>query len=183
MADEKAGLTNAEVALLGLLSERPKHPWQIEKDVEFREMRSWTDLSTSSIYKRLNGLERAGLVASETEIVDGRARRVYSVTKAGSEALAAQLLEMLGEPEAQKWGIDLATYNLDLLSYDEAVPALRAYRAKLVAAIECYAELEDYLRSSGCPPHRFELARRPRFLYQGEIRWIDDFIATLEEGR
>jgi len=51
-------LTNAEAALLGLLSERPMHPYQIEKEVRSRDMRFWTELSMSSIYKLLRKLEK-----------------------------------------------------------------------------------------------------------------------------
>jgi hypothetical protein len=32
-------ITSAEAALLGLLTEGDKHPYQIEKDVQFRDMR------------------------------------------------------------------------------------------------------------------------------------------------
>lgn len=183
MTPETKALTNAEVALLGLLSEKPKHPWQIEKDVEFRGMRSWTDLSTSGIYKRLQALEKAGLAASASEIVEGRARKVYALTDLGREALGARLLEMLSEPECVKWGVDLATYNAGLLPAEEAVAALRAYREKLQAGIRCYRELEDYLRESGCPEYRMAVARRPQFLYEGEVRWVDEYVATLEGGR
>jgi DNA-binding PadR family transcriptional regulator len=87
MTDQTRTLGDAEVALLGLLAERPKHPWQIQKDVEHRDMRSWSDLSTSTIYKRLRALEKGGLVASSTEVVDGRARNIYSLTDAGRKAL------------------------------------------------------------------------------------------------
>ena len=42
-------LNNAQLALLGLLSERPMHAWEIERTAKHRDMRSWTDLSTSTI--------------------------------------------------------------------------------------------------------------------------------------
>lgn len=180
MTDEMRALGNAEVALLGLLAERPKHPWQIEKDVEYRDMRSWTDLSKSTIYKRLGALERSGLAAFETEIVDGRARKVYSATEVGRKALAAKLLEMLEVPQSPKWGIDLATYNLDLVPRDEAITALKAYRDKLRELVGSYRKLAEFLRSSGCPAYRTAVALRPQFLYEGDIRWVTEFIEMLE---
>ena len=180
MTGETYALGNAEVALLGLLAEKPKHPWQIEKDVEHRDMRSWSDLSTSTIYKRLRALEKAGLVASSTEVVDGRARNIYALTDAGRQALVERLTDLLSEPEHMKWRVDLATYNLDLLPLDEAVAALSAYRAKLRDAVRGYGELEAYLRTSGCPAHRQAVARRPVFLLEGEIRWVTEFIEELE---
>ncbi len=174
------GLSNAEVALLGLLSEKPKHAWQIEKDVEHRDTRSWTDLSQSAIYKQLRSLETEGLVEAASEVVDGRNRKVYSVTPAGRVALETRLLELLSEPEHLKWRVDLATYNVDLVSAESAAEALRAYVAGLRESIEGYRALEEYLRSSGCPAHRMAVARRPVYLLEAEIAWATSFMDELE---
>ena len=180
MTDRMRALSDAEVALLGLLAERPKHAWQIEKDVEYRDMRFWTDLSTSTIYKRLDALERAGMVASRTEIVDGRARKVHALTDLGRGTLEARLIELLTEPEHVRWRVDVATYNMDLLSKHEAVTALSAYREKLRDEVRGYGELEDFMRSSDCPSHRLAVARRPVFLLEAEILWVTGFIEALK---
>ncbi len=58
-------LSNSEAALLGLLSEEPMHPYKIDQEFEYRDMRSWTELSMSSIYKLLRKLEKEQLVNSE----------------------------------------------------------------------------------------------------------------------
>ena len=59
-------LSNGEAALLGLLSEKPMYPYQIEQEVKYRDMRFWNDLSMSSIYKLLDGLEKKGLSRGPT---------------------------------------------------------------------------------------------------------------------
>jgi DNA-binding PadR family transcriptional regulator len=173
-------LTNSEVALLGLLSEKAKHAWQIERDVEHRAMRSWTDLSQSTIYRQLASLHKAGLVDSTQEVVDGRARKVYSLTGAGRDALRARILSLLAEPESPTWGIDLATYNLDLAPREDVLAALARHRDRLRDGIRCFEATEEYMRSCSCPSHRLAVVRRPRYLLKGEIRWIDDFVAELE---
>jgi len=180
MTGSMRAISDAEVAVLGLLAEKPKHPWQIEKDVEFRDMRSWTDLSASTIYKRLQALERDGMVSSEAEIVEGRARKVYAISDAGRTALAARLLDLLAEPDVVKSRIDIATYNIDLVPARSAIEALRTYRAALESRVSGYRDLEQYLRTSGCPPHRMAVARRPVHLLEAEVRWVDEFIGTLE---
>ncbi|MDO8963615.1 MAG: PadR family transcriptional regulator [Coriobacteriia bacterium] len=176
----KDALTNSEVALLGLLSEKPKHAWQIERDVEHRDMRSWTGLSQSTIYRQLTSLEKAGLVESTTDVVDGRARKVYSLTTVGLTAARESLLALLGEPESPTWGIDLATYNLNLVPTDDALAALARYRKVLCERIACWEATEEYMGSSSCPAHRLAVTRRPRYLLEGEIRWLDGFVAELE---
>ena len=175
-------LSNAETALLGLLCEEPMHPWQIQKVVEHRDMRHWTDLSQATIYSQLRSLKRARLVECRPQVDQGRLRKVYSVTPAGRAALRAKVRELLTEPEPIKWRVDLGTYNLDLLPCRQALACLRAYRAKLIANVECYCRLAVYMQGCGCSRLRIEVARRPNYLFEGEIRWVDDLIAQLRRS-
>ena len=172
-------LTNAETALLGLLCEEPMHPWQIEKMVRHRDMRQWTDLSQATIYSQLRSLKRAKLVECRQEVGGGRLRKVYSVTRAGRAVLRGKVRELLSEPEPMKWRVDLGTYNLDLLSGRETSACLKTYRGKLEEGIVCYRKLAAYMEGCGCSKSRCAVARRPIFLLEGEIRWVDDFIAQL----
>ena len=172
--------TNAEVALLGLLSKAPQHAWQIERDVEHRAMRTWTELSQSTIYRQLKALEKAGYVESTTDVVDGRARKVDALTDAGRTAMRDRLLAILSAPESPTWSIDLATYDLDLVPTPDASKALARYRERLREAIGGWQATEDSKVASACPAHRLAVARRPRYLLAAEIRWLDDFIAELE---
>lgn len=172
-------LTNAEAALLGLLAEGPAHPWQLQKDVEFRDMRSWTDLSQSTIYKQLRSLESKGFVTSAEEVAEGRLRKVYAITAEGADALTAGLLGMLREPEQPKWRIDLATYNVDRVPVEAAREALREYGAALRERAEGWRALERYLAESGCPAHRMAIARRAVRMIEGELVWLDEFMSEL----
>ena len=57
-------------------------------------------LSPGTLYPTLHGLERAGLLASEKRMVEGRQRRYYTLTPAGEAALAearARLAELVAE--------------------------------------------------------------------------------------
>ncbi len=175
-------LSDAETALLGLLSEGPMHPWQIEKVVKEREMRFWTDLSQSTIYKQLRSLRKAKLVECSQEIENGRLRKVYRASKEGRDALLASLRDLLSEPQHLKWRVDLGTYHLHLLPRKEALACLAAYRAKLEEDLKGYRSLETFLESHGCPWHRFAIARRPMRLLEGELRWADEFMDQLERS-
>jgi DNA-binding PadR family transcriptional regulator len=51
------------------------------------------DLPEGTIYPALYRLERAGLLASDESVVDGRRRRVYRLTPAGEQALGERVGE------------------------------------------------------------------------------------------
>jgi DNA-binding PadR family transcriptional regulator len=83
-------LTPAELTLLGLLVERPRHGYQLEEVIAERGIREWTEIGFSSIYYLIGKLRDRGLVAE----VDGAARRqakarkVFTATPAGRAACA-----------------------------------------------------------------------------------------------
>lgn len=175
-----AGLSNAEAALLGLLCEGSMHAYEIERQVKYRDMRFWTELSMSSIYKSLRRLEKDGLVARTDEITpQNRLRKLYVASSQGRKALRTKLESLLAEPEHVRWRVDIATYNCDLLSPAAAKAALKKYRQALKEKIRGYEALLKFLRDAGCPPHRFAVATRPVFMLKGEIQWTDSFLGQL----
>jgi DNA-binding PadR family transcriptional regulator len=174
-------LTNAEAALMGLLAEGPKHPYQIEKDVEYRDMRSWTDLSMSAIYKLLAGLEKKGLVASRSEIAAGnRTRKVFHLTEEGQTRLQVKIRILLAAPEIVKDPFHLGIYFAGVLPLREVRQALAACRKALAERTACYARLETFLSGQDCPIYHQSVAIRPQRLLKAEIRWIDELTAKLE---
>jgi DNA-binding PadR family transcriptional regulator len=68
--------------LLGLLAERPRHGYELIKDLEARHG-GFRRLSPGSVYPTLQLLEEGGYLTSET--IDGK--RVYTVTETGTELL------------------------------------------------------------------------------------------------
>ena len=53
-------LTPAELTVLGLIVEQPRHGYDLEQVIEERGIRQWTDIAFSSIYYVLAKLEKRG---------------------------------------------------------------------------------------------------------------------------
>ena len=144
-------------------------------------MRFWTDLSRSAIYKLLRKLEKDGLVTSKKQVSsENRLQRLYSLNKKGKSALQEKLGGILRSPEHLRWQIDIGVYNSDLLTKEEVKAALNEYRNELQKEIIGYRNLLKFLVESKCPKHRFELAKRPVFLLEAEIKWVDAYLSELE---
>ena len=174
-------ISNAEAALLGLLAEEPRHPYQIEQEVKYREMRSWTDLSMSSIYKLLRKLEGDGLVSCAAEVSpENRLRKLYSLSEAGKKALAGKIEKLLRRSEDTRWQVDIGIYNSHLLPRRRLRAALNKYRQTLAERIKCYEELLKFLKSTGCTPHRQQVAMRPVYLLKAEDEWVRAFLKETE---
>ena len=96
-------LKHRAFVILGLVSEKMHeggcHAYDINKRIEDRGMRDWTsigaDFSFSTIYRTLDRLEKEELVESYEEEIDGRTRKIYSITTFGYDVLKAKVYDVL----------------------------------------------------------------------------------------
>jgi DNA-binding PadR family transcriptional regulator len=174
-------MTNAELVILSLIAEKPKHGYQIEQVIEEREMRQWTELGFSSIYYLLNKLEDRGLIASRLEQIPGRgpARKVYTITDAGWNACQKGILDSLAHPSRPESMFLLGMSNLPTVPRDKALTALQNYARRL-------ADREEHLQQriqigQGAFPFHVEAMFDFSFtMIQAERTWIEEFIMQLE---
>jgi DNA-binding PadR family transcriptional regulator len=129
-------LTDAELLVLGLVAEMPRHGYQLEQVIEERGMREWTQIAFSSIYFLLNKLETMKLVAAKGPAKakgNTKAKKIYSVTKAGRRALLTQTLAALKTVRPMYSSLLLGMINWSVLKRDNALQALQA-RSKAIEA-------------------------------------------------
>jgi DNA-binding PadR family transcriptional regulator len=87
-------MTNAELVLLNLIAEQPRHGYDIEQAIEERGMREWTEIGFSSIYYMLRKLRREKLIEGKLEETSsGPARKVRGgpARSAGRGAVGAAI--------------------------------------------------------------------------------------------
>lgn len=173
----KDKIGNKEIAVLGLLSERPMHGYDLEHEIRMRDMRYWTEISMSSVYKILKKLETKGLVYCEVKLTPNNvAQKVYSLTDLGKLRLRGEISGLFSEFDHHRWDIDLAISNLDVLTDEQKAWSINAYIKKLRELLSGYGELQKYLEGENCPVHRMALAIRPQYLYKAEIEWAEEYL-------
>ena len=174
-------LSNKEAALLGLLSEKPKHAYEIKNDIQERDMGYWTEISTSSIYKLLNKLEERGFLVSETKISEKNVvQKVYSLTEQGKKSLEQKMEELISAWHPPIHPIDISLAHLDLLDKEQTLEGLAKYDESLDKFIQCYQELEDFLVNSKCPIGNIQLATRRLYLLKAEKEWLKSFLEEFQ---
>lgn len=173
-------MTNAELAILSLVAEEPRHGYQIERVIEERGMREWTEIGFSSIYYLLKKLEREGLIEGHLEEAQrGPARKVYRPTPAGRQALHEGVLTALSVPGRCYPPIQLGLANLPTVPPARAAAALRAYRRALS---ERLAHLRAKWERQRPLPYFVEaMFDYSATMIQAESAWVDRFIAQIEE--
>lgn len=169
--------------MLGLLCEKPKHAYEIELDIENRDMRYWTEISMSSVYKLLKKLEERGLLESEVKLSQNNvAQRIYSVTELGKKQFREKVKVLVSKWQPVKHPIDVGLANLALLDKEEASKHLRKYANSIDGMIKCYEELEKFLIKEECPLGNVQLATRRLYMLKGEKLWISKFLEELPKS-
>ena len=176
-----AKISNAELALLSLIAEQPRHAYEIEQVIEERNIRYWTDLGFSSIYRILSKLEKSGWLAGQMQPPEGRgpARKVYHLTPTGIKVWQQAALDNLAKPDRKYSSFLLGLDNLSELPPNKAQSAVHANLAdqqsiyqQLNLVFENHPLREDFFISNFFDYILNQLA--------AEINWLQDFCERLE---
>src|SRR5258708_1985065 len=91
-------MTDAELAILSLLSEGPSFDDELFMLIEQRGLRRWTAIGSSSMYYVLDKLESQGLIDRTAE---EKGRRQHRISQAGGGVLQPSLVHLLSTPHAR----------------------------------------------------------------------------------
>ncbi len=140
-------LTDAELVILSLILEQPQHGYQIEQQITLRNMRTWTDLSTSSIYYILGKMKEKGFIEQlpeDPKTKGKRSRKVYQATQKGQSIWKKSTLTALTSPKTTYTNFLMGLYNLWNIPPREALEAVTTYRDWLETDLQRQREeLED----------------------------------------
>ncbi len=174
-------MTNAEIAVLGLVAEKPRYGYKLNDVIRARGIRYWIEISFSSVYYVLNKLEKKELVNSKIESQESvPARKIYSITKKGSKELEKSIVDVLSKPKRRFSDVDLGMSNLMYLTKEKALECFNSYLNQLINE---ESELKEFWQAQGgeeLPFYLTALFTRPLIHRQVEIEWVRHFIATIE---
>ena len=176
-------LTNAELAILSLIAEAPRHGYELEQVIEERGMREWTEVAFSSIYFILNGLVKKGLADSALQPAAGRgpAKKVFATTPAGRVALHDGVLQAISLAEHDNRRFLLGLSCLPLLSPSEVEEAFSQRIAFLQAKQQQFSQ-HPALTQPHFPAHVRAMFTYSAELIQAELAWTQQFLADYQKG-
>ena len=119
--------SDADIVLLSLLAEQPRHGYDLDRVIEQRGYRQWTSLAFSSVYYLLKRLSERGLLEPD-QGSQGR-RTVFRVTEAGRRELRQAAGERVLAPAPPSAGV-LPALNAYSRLDDPALATLLAQRAE-----------------------------------------------------
>jgi DNA-binding PadR family transcriptional regulator len=176
-------ISNREAALLGLLCERPMYAYEIEKIIEERNMRHWTEISFSTLYYELKKLQQKKLVTAKIKISKNNvAQKIYTINNQGKIAMKCKVKELLSQVEKIIWQIDLGMANICLLDKKEKIESFSKYITSIDKCIKMYQELLEFFKKNKYPDSDLALAERPIMHLKVEKKWADEYLEGVKNG-
>lgn len=173
-------MTNAELAILSLVAEQPRHGYEIDQVIKERGMRDWTEIGFSSIYYLLKKLERDGKIGGRLEEAErGPARKVYHITPGGQKTFHAAVLDALSVPGRYYSPLQLGLANLPSIPHRETLTALGQYRDALAARLARIREKQQHQQP--LPFFVDAMFEHSTTMIKAELGWVERFKKELEE--
>ena len=174
-------MNNIEIAILGLLTERAMHGYELDAVIEDRGMRNWTEIGFSSIYSTFKKLEKRGLVESRIEYSETLPpRKIYEVTEKGAKEFKKEVKRVLSSPKRPISEFDLGIGNILCLSREEAISSLEGYIKKLKNEKKELEELWKKQGGEGLPFFVTALFTHSIVYTEAEIKWVKKFIDVVK---
>lgn len=169
-----------ELAILGLLKEKPMHGYELKKRLSFMLGHFWT-VSYGSLYPALKRLEKQGDIERAYSVKEKtRNRNVYRVTSKGEAHFMALLADTRAEAalsDTEKFDIRMAFFQY--LTPETRLRLLEKRRSLLEEQVKSFKAYKSSNRNqdhyqSGLLSHKVDQTR-------SDIRWLDRLIAHERE--
>jgi DNA-binding PadR family transcriptional regulator len=172
-----------DVAVLGLLKDRPMHGYELRKQLGARFGPLW-QVSWGSLYPALRRLAREGAIDSDADqrATDGssgrttrRRRTVYRITAAGEELFARMLEESAPAVDEEHFSLKFAFFRY--LNREKRLALLERRRAYLQEKLAQFrANMRNYReRMDG---YALSLQSHDMRVTENDIEWIDELITN-----
>jgi DNA-binding PadR family transcriptional regulator len=173
------------LAVLGLLQERPMHPYEMASTLRERHKDSSFKVNSGSLYDTVEALARHGWIEPVETARDGRRpeRTVYARTEAGDGEFVRWIDELIRTPVLEYPKFLAAVSYLGALGPDGALDALAERADHLERRIEETRAVLAGTVGSGQIPRLFMIeVECALHAWEAELTWTRRTIAEIRDG-
>ena len=172
------------LAVLGLLTERPMHPYEMSTTLRERAKEESIKLNYGSLYSVVESLQRHQLIEVQETIREGRRpeRTIYAITDAGRTEFVDWLSNLFAIPVKEYTQFEAALSLMPGLPPDEVLRLLQTRRSRLdTEIVATRAVLDDLARQK--LPYLFVIELD--YLHEirrAELAFVDRLVAGIRDG-
>lgn len=173
-------MSSIDLAILGMVLEKPQSAYDLQKDVTYHNFSRWTRISTPSVYKKVLRLRDQGYLESRQEPGDrAGSKAVYSITESGRAYFLQEMAACASQPVPLLFDFNVVITNLNKVPKDQALVLAEQLRQSLLTSRE---ETAGYARTYAEIP----LVGRTIFdqqlgLYDALLVWLEGFVCQFQK--
>ncbi len=173
-------MSSIDLAILGMLMEKPKSAYAIKCDVEYHNYSQWTQISVPSVYKKVLSLKEKGYLTSDTVKGERAAdKAVYSITESGKEYFYQLMNSYSGKLIPLLFDFNVVISNLNKVSREDGLRLINRLRGSI--ANSAWENEENSQIYVDIPLVGKTIFDQQRLLYKALSDWIDQFEKQYEE--
>ncbi|MGA0567510.1 PadR family transcriptional regulator [Rathayibacter sp. KR2-224] len=179
-----SALTPLGISILGLLLERPMHPYEMFQTAIARSEDRLVKLRPGSLYHTVERLERDGLIRSTgTEREGNRPERTtYEITDTGHDRMLERITELLADWKNEYPEFPLALAEAHNLPRETVARLLQKRVIALRAQLELVGRAVDHVEDKSLDRKYWIEASYLRSMLQAETAWVEGLIEELKSG-
>ena len=172
------------LAVLGLLGERPMHPYEMSSTLRERAKEQSIKLNYGSLYSVVDALLRHNLIEVHDVVREGRRpeRTVYAITDTGRIEYVDWLSELMSVPVKEFTQFEAALSLMPVLPPDDVRRLLETRLSRLDAEIAAMGGVMDEMAKQGMPYLWAIEADYARALKRAEREFVVDLIDKIKKG-
>jgi len=177
-------MTPLSLAVLGLLGEHPRHPYEIAFVMRQRHMDKHIRLNLGTLYHTFEQLQRAGWIEpTETERSGRRPERtVYALTPTGVERFHDRLRELIAAPMGEYSSFEAGLSFMHQLPREEAVELLRMRAQALEQDLDKGVQVLAWLRGRGLARLALIEVEMVHEQRKWQLEWVRRITTEIESG-
>lgn len=165
-------MASIDLVILGMIKQEPQSAYDLQKNIEYRNISRWVKISVPSIYKKVVQLEKLGYITGKT-VKNGKMpdKVIYSVTELG-EGHFLDLMELTAREQVGVFlDFNAVVMYLDCVPQDMQRHLIHTIRGRI-------EELKEQLMSrmperGHAPAAGMMIMKQQKNLIEALLEWSD----------
>ena len=163
-------MSTIDLIVLGMIKEKEQSAYELQKNVEYRNISKWVKVSTPSIYKKVIQLEEKGNLSRDGNMPE---KSIYHITEKGDK----YFLELMKKISAQTVNVFLdfnaVIINMAMLSKNESKEVIDNIETEIEKYKNAVSKLE--MERENIPVCAKSIINQQVLLSEALNDWINDF--------
>lgn len=171
-------MSEINLVLLGLIKKQPQSAYDLQKNIEYRNLSQWVKMSNSSIYNNVNQLQNNGYITGSTiQNSNMPPKVIFTITELGEKYLTDLMLKTASQKIKLIFDFNSVILNLDCIDLDAQKCCLESISAQMHLLQEHMTASKN--AKSDIPPIGQSILTQQLYLTEYLKQWLNDLQETV----